>query len=96
MAEVGLVDAELGLHGQTGETDLVAHDPVPGGQLALHVGLLDGVGVAHGQRPEAGGDGRHRGALLLGRPKLLGHRSDGFRLRHVLPPHAFQWMERTW
>ena len=82
MAVVGLVDAELGLHGQAGEADLAAEDAVAGRAAEVDVGQLDGVGVGHGEGAEPAGDGRHRAALLLGRPQLLGDRLDHFGIGH--------------
>src|SRR5215207_6876864 len=77
-AVVGLVDAELGLHGPAGQAELVADD------VALAVGLeqldqaaLDGVGLGGGHLRPLLGQRRHRDPLAAGPEQRPGQLVDG-------------------
>ena len=81
VTEVGLVDAELLLHRQRGQADLVADDPAAGVGPGADLLELDGIGVLDGQAVEllgerrdrrAGGEGGDTFDVLLGGDALGG------------------------
>ena len=72
-----LVDAEHGLHGLAGQADLLADDPLAGGQAALEHAQGDLVGVVDGQ-VETAGQRRHGFAALHGLVELVAELVDQF------------------
>src|SRR5271166_5445302 len=78
-AIVGLIDAELALHGERSQTDLASDQPLPLLQPPLRVDLLRRIGEVDRVGGQHLPHRRNRRSRVMGGEQFVRHRSRGFK-----------------